>query len=65
MITMATKTNKPLKRGDKVKAMYNNGLTAEQKCGIVVDVLSIQVFIKFNDGSEGFAFIADKQLTRA
>ena len=62
---MAIKTNKPLKRGDRVKAIYNNGLTTELKCGIVEDVLSIQVFIKFNDGSEGFTFIADKQLTRA
>ncbi len=58
-----TKT-KPLERGDRVEAMYNNGLTMEMKCGIVEDVLSTQVFIEFDDGTEGFAFIADKQLKR-
>ena len=51
-----------MKRGSIVTAPYQSGLTAEIKRGKVVDVLSSQVFIKFEDGTEGFAFLRDKQL---
>lgn len=49
-------------RGSVVTAPYQSGLTVEVKRGKVVDVLSSQVFVKFDDGTEGFAFLRDKQL---
>ena len=50
-----------MKVGDKVRATAKDGSVQD---GVVVDVLTVMLFIKFDDGSDNFCYKADRNLKR-
>ena len=49
-----------IRKGDKVSAPYKGDV--DNKPGIVVDIMSMMVYIKFDDGTEDFVDKKDKRL---